>query len=426
MTTVLLLLLTLLDARVTTLDGNAIGGKLAALSADALTLQAASPDADSPQPNTIPLVDVVDIQFTEAKPKIEGGEELLLHDESRIPCETVTATAAEVSAESAWLSELKLPRSGVRAVRLQPLQTDWVPQWEALLARGNEKDLLVRAKRDGSGLDFIDGVVSSVTAEQLLFLLDGDEVPVPRDRVFGVIFSRLDIDKSPLTGSLGIHGAEDTVVKVRDVTLDGDTFAATTSWGRAIKVDVAQVSRIDFSSSRFHYLSDLEPITERYFGTQPADQNAVSIFPEDEATRTGPLQFWRMSKDAFPYGDGGRPPLMLRGKVYRKGLCIFPQARIEYAFDARYTRLTALAGVDDQVAFNSPNPEHPYAVGLTIEGDGTKLWEGLIKAPADAVALDIDVTGVRTLTLLVDFGDGQNYCDYLDLADAKLILASEK
>lgn len=420
----LLLLLIVLDARITSLDGSVVEGRLAALSAHEISLQSAP--AGNAEIRTLPLADVVDVQFTSAVPKQEGSEELLLHDESRIPCGTVTVTAAEVSAHEGWMSELKVPRAGVHAIRMQPLQTDWVPQWEALLARGNEKDLLVRARSDGSGLDFIDGVISSVAEQQITFLLDGDEVPVPRDRVFGVIFSRLNSDKAPLSGKLALHGAEGSVVKVRSAILNATDFDVETSWGQAVKVDVSQVSRIDFSSSRFHYLSDLDPIEERYFGTQPADQNAVSIFPEDEATRTGPLQFWRMSRDAFPYGDGGRPPLMLRGKVYRKGLCIFPRARVAFALDGKYTKLTALAGVDDEVAFNSVNPDQPYSVSLTIEGDGTKLWEGLIEAPADPNALDIDVTGVRTLTLLVDFGDGQNYCDYLDLADAKLILAGEK
>ncbi|MEZ6059534.1 MAG: NPCBM/NEW2 domain-containing protein [Planctomycetaceae bacterium] len=421
---ILILFLTLLDARVTLLSGSAVEGRIAAMSTEERTLQLAPSDGGAA--TSIALSDVVDVQFISAKPKHEAGEELLLHDESRIPCETIAASAAEVSAASPWLSELRLPRTSVRAIRMQPLHADWEPQWDALLARRNDKDLLVRAKRDGSGLDFIDGVVSSVTEQTVIFLLDGDEVPVPRERVFGVIFSRLNSDKAPLTGPLSVFSGEDALIKVREVKLSKESLEVVSSWGQTISFELPLVSRIDFSSSRFHFLSDLQPIEERYFGTQPADSKAVSVFPDDEATRTGPLQFWRMSKDAFPYGEGGRPPLMLRGRVYRKGLCIFPQARIAYALDGRYTNFVAQVGVDDEVAFNSPGPDHPYSVSLTIEGDGTKLWEGLIEAPAEAQALDVDVSGVRTLTLLVGFGDGRNYCDYLDLADAKLILATEQ
>jgi hypothetical protein len=40
--------------------------------------------------------------------------------------------------------------------------------------------------------------------------------------------------------------------------------------------------------------------------------------------------------------------------------------------------------------------------------------------------LQLPLSGVSTLTILVDFGDNESTCDWLDLADAKLLIAKDK
>ena len=82
-----------------------------------------------------------------------------------------------------------IPRDAVRAMRLQALKPEWSLEWAAFLERENARDILVVLKRDEAGLDFLSGVVAHVGAEEVQFLLDGDEIPVPRARVFGVVFS---------------------------------------------------------------------------------------------------------------------------------------------------------------------------------------------------------------------------------------------
>lgn len=127
-----------------------------------------------------------------------------------------------------------------------------------------------------------------------------------------------------------------------------------------------------------------------------------------------------MSRDRFP--NWGRPPLRLRGKTFRKGVCIFPSARIEYPLDQKYTSLQATVGVDDEVAFNQLQGKSPTAVELRLEADGQEVWRQLIVATDEPVDLNLDLTGVGTLTVIVDFGDGSSTCDYLDLADARLMV----
>jgi hypothetical protein len=102
---------------------------------------------------------------------------------------------------------------------------------------------------------------------------------------------------------------------------------------------------------------------------------------------------------------------------------LFPRCRIDYALDGQYSTFQTFAGVDDEVAFNCSTPDNPSKVQLTILTDGDETWQQLIEAPADPVTINLDVTGIRTLSILVDFGDDDSACDFLDLADARLLVA---
>ncbi|MEZ6128227.1 MAG: NPCBM/NEW2 domain-containing protein [Planctomycetaceae bacterium] len=411
--------LALMDVRVSLLDGQAIEGTLQQLNADSVVVAVDGTD------QSLPVEDVVELKFPHPD-KLEAEPlQMILRDASEIPITEATATSETVTAKSVVLGDLNVRRPAVRAIRLQPLKDEWQPQWTAFLERSNDKDLLIVAKRDGSGLDFLAGVVGSVGAEEVPFLLDGDEIPVPRSRVFGVVFAvskEADTDRSV---GLALQLTSGATLKARSVTLAGEQFEFETAWGQTLSLRSERLSGIDFSSGRLHYLSDLEPLSERYFGLDPPGREWGPLFEADLATRTGLSSQWRMSRDRFP--NNGRPPLTLRNTVYRKGLCIFPKAAIEYALDGQYSRLTAIVGVDDDVAYNQQKGQPPTAVELRIEADGEEVFRRLVKAPEAPFPLDVPLAGVTTLTILVDFGDGESTCDYLDLADAKLIVdTSEK
>ena len=417
-------LLALIDVQVSVLDGPTIAGKLQQLDAENAVIAA----ADGTQ-TTVAVASMIDVKFVlpegEAVPQSSASLQAVLRDGSVLPVSQAEASATTVTMKSDLLGDLKISRPAVRALLLQELRDEWKPQWDAFLERNNTKDLLIVAKRDDSGLDFLAGVVSSVGAEVVPFLLDGDEIPVARSRVFGVVFSATDNASTQLAGDLSLQLTGDFSVRAGSVIMEGEQFRFETSWGQSLSIAADRLTAIDFSNGRLHYLSDLEPLSERYFGLDPPGREWGALFSEDLATRTGLSSQWRMSRDRFP--NNGRPRLTLRGQVYRKGLCIFPKAAIEYALDGKYSKLTAVVGVDDDVAFNQQKGRAPTAVELRVMADGEELLKRLINAPDEPFVLDLKLTGVTTLALIVDFGDGESTCDYLDLADARLIVdTSEK
>jgi alpha-galactosidase len=106
-------------------------------------------------------------------------------------------------------------------------------------------------------------------------------------------------------------------------------------------------------------------------------------------------------------------PMTIGGRRFVRGLGTHAPSKIVYALDGKYRRFQAWAGADDAT---SPT------VTFEVVADGTKLWEsGLVRRGDAAKRVDLDVTGAKTLELIV--GDGGNgiTSDHADWADARLL-----
>ncbi len=410
------LLIAAVDVRVELLSGDTLTGTLSELDESALSVDTAD------GPSQRPLTDVVRVTLSDVstQPPSEHQGRIRFADETMLTA-GLTALNARTAQVASIAGKLTLPRSRIRAVRLAEEHPDWSEQWHSFLARKNDEDLLILKKRDGSGLDFYGGIISGATEDEIAFVLDGDAIPVPRHRVYGLIFSLDDVSEERVPVRIVL--ADESVLAAASVRLNGESFQVETAWKETVELPLSNVSVIDFSAGRFHYLSDLDPIRETYSGIHPDGPVLDDLFGDDRELRDAAWELWKMHRDQVPMGSVGPLPLTLRGTTYRKGLWLFPSCRIDYALDGRYSRLLAVVGVDDEVAFDCVQEDGtPSRVQLTILADGDEIWEANIEATADPVTLNLDLKGRQTLSLIVDFGDGDSACDFLDLADARLLV----
>ena len=410
-----MLLLTAIDVQVDLLDGNSVNGTLSSLGTEELIL------LQNEQSKSIALAKVISVTSNLQKPEPSGDFQghIILVDGSKIACKFNSLTARQVSVESSAGGALVIPRPDARAVRLSAASPEWTKEWRAFLQRNNDEDMLILTKRDGSGLDFYSGVISAASEDKVDFVLDAETVPVPRDRIYGLIFAATETKSNDTIALRLFDGSE---VRIHNVIMEDDFLKAETSWNQLLTLRLASVRSIDFSRGRFHYLSDLDPVRETYSGIHPGGSLLDELLRADEVLGKEVLRLWKLHRDEVPTGPFGPLPLTLRGKVYEKGLWLFPRCRIDYALDGEYSRFQTIAGVDDEVAFNCSEPDSPSKVQLTILVDGDEVWKRLIEAPADPAGINLDVSGVRTLSILVDFGDDDSACDFLDLADARLLV----
>jgi 4-amino-4-deoxy-L-arabinose transferase-like glycosyltransferase len=103
------------------------------------------------------------------------------------------------------------------------------------------------------------------------------------------------------------------------------------------------------------------------------------------------------------------------GVAYPNGFGMHSNATLSYPVKGRFTRLTGHAGLPDYIAGKKGS------VVFTVEGDGKELWKSpVVRGGNPVVTVDVDISGIDTVTLLIrDAGDGIEH-DHGFWADLKL------
>ncbi|MCE5267809.1 MAG: NPCBM/NEW2 domain-containing protein, partial [Planctomycetaceae bacterium] len=105
-------------------------------------------------------------------------------------------------------------------------------------------------------------------------------------------------------------------------------------------------------------------------------------------------------------------PMVIGGKLYPRGLGTHAPSKIVYSLGGKYRRFQSFTGGD---ANASPT------VTFEVRVDGVSRWQSGMMTRGDRAAwVDVDVTGAKTLELLVhDAGDRSS--DHADWAEARLL-----
>ena len=376
---------------VETLGSEAVSGRLAHLDADRATVETADGPV-SVEIGRIVAISPVDARISPASESavwvklVDGG--LLLGS----AYSTSGPTARLVTVDG---KPLEFPVRDVDTVRFQSQTDSLAKEWSRIVEAAPDGDLLV--VRNGELIDFHQGLLRDVTDELVQFELDGDLLPVKRGKVHGLRYHRSAARELPepicrLTDTFG------SVWPVVSLSLEDDVLKWKTPLGLEAVAPLETVVRIDYSRGKVVYLSEMEPEAvdwTPYFG--PAD-NIQSL-----------------AKFLWPRRDRSLDsgPLRLDGRSYEKGLAIHSRTRLTYRLGGDFRRFKATAGIDDSV--------RPAGhVRLVIHGDGRLLVETDVAGTDLPKPLDLDVSGVRRLVILVDFGENLDTADHLDLCEARV------
>ncbi|HPF39018.1 MAG TPA: NPCBM/NEW2 domain-containing protein [Phycisphaerae bacterium] len=147
--------------------------------------------------------------------------------------------------------------------------------------------------------------------------------------------------------------------------------------------------------------------------------------PQDTRASTNVIRLESLNLDLIQQ-DWGRPgaaksidgaPLAIAGKTYDHGLGThaYSEMNIELFGDAK--RFTAYVGLDDEVQCDG-------AIVFVVIVDDKDAWRSPVMKKGDAAkALSIDLTGAKTLSLIVEDADNGIDCDHADWANAVIELA---
>ena len=107
--------------------------------------------------------------------------------------------------------------------------------------------------------------------------------------------------------------------------------------------------------------------------------------------------------------------LFIKGNHYENGIGMPTNSEIEFDIKGIYDEFSASVGIDDE--FNNADG----GIEFTLLGDGRELWKSKILKKADgAVPVNVNIKGVRKITLKVKRPEGETGRAHADWVDARL------
>ena len=276
--------------------------------------------------------------------------------------------------------------------------------WADISAQEHEGDVIVILK-SGQVLDYLEGAIGDVSADEVQFSFDGDAIAVKRRKLEGFVFLTPRTEqRRPVRV---VYSTGNSVWNAENIRWLGDAVDMELMCGAKIRLPATSVRSIDFAATRIVYLSSLEPykltVTPRLTAS-PLDDLARRLIYNPGINRNL---------------SGGRLSLLTerhrrQREYFDRGLALHSRTELIYRLSDEFSRLQGIAGID-------PDLEQRGSVRLVIEGDDRVLLDQALGANDAPIPIDLDIAGVARLRILVDYGDEFDVADHLNLCEMRLM-----
>lgn len=387
---------TLTAADITLLSGKTSKGTLVGVDAQSVTVK------DGSETVKISVKDMAAVDLGAkviALPPDTKYDELELTDGStlrvtgfKLPKKVVSVTP--LAAGSVAPPELDLPMTSVFYLCRDAHDLAARVRWKKLIADRGKRDLFVFLSDDR--LDPLRGTIleGNEAGDRIVFLNEADEtVTYPLTRAGGgLVFNQPPPAVVPPTVCkvLDVFG---NLLFAQAVTVEGSGLTVKTVAGATVRYKTLDaVSKLDFSSGNVTFLSDLEAVV----AAPPAAADEPSVpYLKDKVF--------------------GNTPLRLAGRVYQKGLWVYPETTLTYKLNGDYREFKAVIGIDDEGREANVNS----AAKLVVSADGRVLLTQTYKRGDAVKEVTLNVKDVKELKVAVS-RDSLFSGSHLDLADARL------
>lgn len=233
--------------------------------------------------------------------------------------------------------------------------------------------------------------VTGFPGGKVAFQLQGKDYSVEANALAGIVFGKATgfaPDALPMP-RVRVQGLQGLVLSGQLVEV-GEALTLRIDEGAEVSLSAGTVDALEFASDRLRWLSTMTPRVEQV--------------PAMDRT-------WPWTADRSPMGPGIR----VGGQLYARGLVMVPRTRLTFDLDGSHDTFEAVAGIEDR---GGPNA---HAV-FRVLADGKVVFEAdaVTKATAPR-AIVIDIKGVKSLALEVDFGANLDVGDLCAFADARVI-----
>jgi hypothetical protein len=244
--------------------------------------------------------------------------------------------------------------------------------------------------------DEVEGILKGVEAGKVMMETNQKVVDIPRDKVAVIALST---ELASMLKPKTVYGrcflTDGAGLSLLKATFShGKTVDGTTLFGESVTIPLERIQSISLNQGRAVYLSDLKP----------RDYDFTSYL--------GSVR-WPFVKD----GCVENHELHVGGNVFAKGLGMHGQSRLVYDLSGKYQRFEALVGLDEK-----SSQQGTARIQVLIDGKPCNLG-GIaeLKAFDEPLSINIDISGAKQLTLVVNFGKRGSVQSHVDWADARLI-----
>lgn len=290
-------------------------------------------------------------------------------------------------------------------------------QWKSTMEQPRPTADAIVVSKNGA-FQMIEGVVGDIDSEQLTFSMETRTAKVGIEKIKGVVFYRADRELTDAICQMVL--IDESKIQVRSLNRSGadigngggNSLEVTTVGGVKFSVDVAQVSRIDFSVGRYVYLSDMVPATNDWTpllaSPEIVDQlKSLRVARFNEDFRGQSIALESIPQQGVEY--------LGRTESFDKGVAISGGGRVTYSLNRQFKRLTGQVGFDPQAYPGA-------AVRFVVKTDGQTAISELLKAQdlLQPIGLDLNVSETDRISIAVEYADGKIAGGVLHLADLKV------
>jgi hypothetical protein len=305
---------------------------------------------------------------------------------------------------------LALPLSQLANVRFKRLDPPVIKQWNEIRHLNLANDVLAVLKKDGTSLDYVEGVMGDVSADKIEFKLDGEMQHVDRAKIAGAVYYRPD-RRTPQKPRAALQGRSGVRLNATRMELKDSVLHVTTAAGAQIDWPLDDISLADFSAGKLMYLSDVEAASENWTPLVGLPAAATIAFEygqprRDKSAFGGPLSL--VAKE----DESAITPAAT--KTFHKGLAVHSRTEIVYRLPTGFRRFIALAGID-------PATSAVGNVRLIISGDDRVLLDTDVAGDQPPHPIQLDIANVKRLKIIVDYGKNLDTGDWLNLCDARIV-----
>jgi len=288
---------------------------------------------------------------------------------------------------------VRFPLSSMRAVWLTTRPADAAdPEW---LTAPRKRDVI--QARNG---DLAIGAITAIDAAQneIKYQADGKDhrLELAKTAVIGfnTDLARVRRPKGPYYRLTLANGSRLGVV---GLTFGGRTWVATTQFKDALRLPAHEVVSVDVEQGKVVSLSDVKPAKYQY---QSFDGEGHPWVADRSVT--------------------GRSIVLKAGageSTYDRGIGLHAECALTYALGGKYRRFETLAGLDARTGVRGD-----AVLAVLVDGKEQSLpGGGRLTAGGGPVAVGINVTGAKELTIVLGRGAGGIVHDHVNLAEPRLV-----